>query len=409
MVYWILGVTVVVLIWQFWSMNEEYMLPTVVVSLGFILLYVVFYVWWDVTRWVLLLSGTALCGAGLLLGYQRYQNRHMDRLAGQGSVGQRSASGAQQPPMLPMDINWEDQGDGVLIQITPQFDTSQLDFFVLLIVDTETGELAAGVGPYAPREDGEEFWMNASFIGSTATAFIAQGAAQLSAHGVYQLRVYARSTADSIIGVSFVDCPPIHGAFSYSFVWRPIVHLAMRVAKADGDLNKSEIAAMRTWLTEFFRIEDDEKEKLKAWMKAPLYHALQDDIAMCMQRTGEAFRYEILQLLDIVACADASMNEAERRMIRDIALGFGLSQEEWEEFHAQAEPEANEDELTAAFSVFGLGPDATWNDVRAAYREKMRMYHPDKVAAMAPEFQEVAHRKTQEINAAWDLLRRHFA
>jgi hypothetical protein len=36
-----------------------------------------------------------------------------------------------------------------------------------------------------------------------------------------------------------------------------------------------------------------------------------------------------------------------------------------------------------------------------AYRHKMRQYHPDRVSALAPEFLELAERRTKALNAAY--------
>jgi DnaJ-class molecular chaperone len=44
-------------------------------------------------------------------------------------------------------------------------------------------------------------------------------------------------------------------------------------------------------------------------------------------------------------------------------------------------------------------------ELSAAYRNLAQMYHPDKVAGLAPEFQELADRRMKEINAAYALLR----
>ena len=62
--------------------------------------------------------------------------------------------------------------------------------------------------------------------------------------------------------------------------------------------------------------------------------------------------------------------------------------------------------MTGAHAVFGVGPEATRQELQAAYRSLVAQYHPDRVANLAPEFQEVAHDKMTEINAAWEDLKR---
>lgn len=42
----------------------------------------------------------------------------------------------------------------------------------------------------------------------------------------------------------------------------------------------------------------------------------------------------------------------------------------------------------------------------AAYRQMAKMYHPDRVANLAPEFIELAEERMKEINAAYEVLKR---
>jgi DnaJ-domain-containing protein 1 len=46
-------------------------------------------------------------------------------------------------------------------------------------------------------------------------------------------------------------------------------------------------------------------------------------------------------------------------------------------------------------------PD-TLEEVKAAYRAKVRKYHPDRVNDLATEFQELADRRMKEINQAYE-------
>jgi hypothetical protein len=55
--------------------------------------------------------------------------------------------------------------------------------------------------------------------------------------------------------------------------------------------------------------------------------------------------------------------------------------------------------------VLGVREDAVPAEVAAAYHELAQLYHPDKVASLAPEFQELAELRMKEINAAYRALR----
>jgi DnaJ domain len=53
------------------------------------------------------------------------------------------------------------------------------------------------------------------------------------------------------------------------------------------------------------------------------------------------------------------------------------------------------------WQVLGISEQSTANDVKAAYYAKIKQYHPDTVTGLAKEFQELAERKTKEINQAY--------
>ncbi|HXP00938.1 MAG TPA: DnaJ domain-containing protein [Luteibacter sp.] len=52
--------------------------------------------------------------------------------------------------------------------------------------------------------------------------------------------------------------------------------------------------------------------------------------------------------------------------------------------------------------VLGVAPDATHQEIVAAYRARMSQYHPDKVANMGEEIRALAERRSREINTAYD-------
>ncbi|MBU3580778.1 DnaJ domain-containing protein [Polynucleobacter sp. AP-Capit-er-40B-B4] len=62
----------------------------------------------------------------------------------------------------------------------------------------------------------------------------------------------------------------------------------------------------------------------------------------------------------------------------------------------------------AWYLVLDLPSSASMDEVKAAYKRKISMYHPDKVSTMGPEFNEIAQRKTKQINAAYDEAIRSF-
>ena len=67
-----------------------------------------------------------------------------------------------------------------------------------------------------------------------------------------------------------------------------------------------------------------------------------------------------------------------------------------------------QDENILKFSKYSI-PTQGFVTIKSIYRKKIAQYHPDKVAAMGPEIQQVAEQKAKEINEAYEHFRKKFS
>ena len=58
------------------------------------------------------------------------------------------------------------------------------------------------------------------------------------------------------------------------------------------------------------------------------------------------------------------------------------------------------------YEVLGIERGASQDDIRRAYHEQLRRYHPDRVDGLGDELQRVAHARTLDIRRAYDALKR---
>ena len=57
------------------------------------------------------------------------------------------------------------------------------------------------------------------------------------------------------------------------------------------------------------------------------------------------------------------------------------------------------------YEILNVAPDASLEEIAAAYRRLAQQYHPDKVAGLAPEFRDLAESKMRLINAAYEQVK----
>ncbi|MEN8185057.1 MAG: DnaJ domain-containing protein [Myxococcota bacterium] len=70
---------------------------------------------------------------------------------------------------------------------------------------------------------------------------------------------------------------------------------------------------------------------------------------------------------------------------------------------AQAAPSAGP---TDPYEILGIPTSASAEAIQAAYKARMQEYHPDKVAHLGEELQQLAHRKAIEIQQAYRQVSR---
>lgn len=205
--------------------------------------------------------------------------------------------------------------------------------------------------------------------------------------------------------------------------------LFAKLAKADGVVTKDEIAAverafLRLGFTEnalayainvFRRAKDDNNT---IYVYASNFTAAAPD---------QSIRELLYGLLWELAAADGAISPEEDRILRQITRYLSIPAFRYVFYAAKyarcyakrddgggasssrSKPRARPvDELASAYELLGVKRSASLDDIRRAYREKAKEYHPDRLRAQGlPEGMiERANERMAEINAAWDLIKR---
>ena len=181
-----------------------------------------------------------------------------------------------------------------------------------------------------------------------------------------------------------------------------VIALGAKMAKADGVVSRSEIAAFKDVfhvpkkdLKNVGRVFDQAREDPGG------FEPYARQIAAMFDKDHPVLE-ELLDGLFHIARADGQVHEAEIAFIREVAAIFGLSEAEFARIR-----EANlGPDKADPYTILGVTRESSDEDIKAARRKLARDNHPDRLQAqgLPKEFVKMATEKLATINAAYDRI-----
>lgn len=177
--------------------------------------------------------------------------------------------------------------------------------------------------------------------------------------------------------------------------------LSAAVMKADGNVKKSELDYVKRFFLQNFGQEQAEKYILT------LREILKQDIKIdeVSQQIGRYMNYssklQLLHYLFGIASADAQVQENEVSVIEMISRYMGINTSDFDSIKAMFVKKVDD-----AYTILGIDPSASDDEVKKAYREMAKKNHPDKVSYLGEDVRKAAEKKFQEINDAYDRIKK---
>ena len=177
--------------------------------------------------------------------------------------------------------------------------------------------------------------------------------------------------------------------------------LSAAVMKADGNVKKSELDFVKRFFLQNFGQERAEKYiKMLREILAKDYNLYE-----VSQQVGRYMDYssrlQLLHYLFGIAEADGQIAPEELSVINTISDYMGITNSDFQSMKAMFIKETD-----SAYKILGIDPSATDEEVKRAYREMAKKNHPDLVGNLGDEVRQAAERKFQEINAAYETIKK---
>jgi len=177
--------------------------------------------------------------------------------------------------------------------------------------------------------------------------------------------------------------------------------LASAVMKSDQKVLRSELDFVKRFLLQQFGADEAERQLLILRELLKKDYDLQQVGVQIKQYMEYPSRLQLMHFLFGLAAADAQVHVAELQLITRIAGILGISNTDFESIKAMFVKDT-----TSAYRILEITPDASSDELKKAYRRMALKYHPDKVAHLGDDVQKAANAKFQELNAAYEKIKK---
>ncbi len=177
--------------------------------------------------------------------------------------------------------------------------------------------------------------------------------------------------------------------------------LSSAVIKADGKTHPAELRTVQ----EFMRRNFGESAAQEAMSMLEQLGSQQVNIYSVGPQIAANMNYsQRLQLLNYLiqlATSDGDFSSSEKSVIEAIASTIGIRSTDAASAIAMYYRDAD-----SAYSVLGISPSASDDEVKSAYRRMAMKNHPDKVATLGPDVQKAASEKFRKIQQAYETIKK---
>tara|TARA_B100001179_G_scaffold233171_1_gene229874 strand:+ start:13325 stop:14116 length:792 start_codon:yes stop_codon:yes gene_type:complete len=179
-----------------------------------------------------------------------------------------------------------------------------------------------------------------------------------------------------------------------------LLSLASLVIKADGTVNQRELDYVRQYFVQAygreranatFRLFNDVIKKRQV--------SAQHICQLLRNRMRYESRLQVLHFLFSIANADGTVSTSEVNMIQQIAGFLQVQRQDFESIKAMFFKNPD-----SAYKILEVSPEASNNEIKAAYRTMVKKYHPDKLQHMDEAYQKGAQEKFQKVQEAYEQL-----
>jgi DnaJ like chaperone protein len=194
------------------------------------------------------------------------------------------------------------------------------------------------------------------------------------------------------------------------------------IALADGRVDPRETDIIRETYARAGFSADDVREVVRVVQECQrrffadgsdperLFVLLRQSCTVIVRHSNAQTRLSFLRAAILIAMSDGFLSSNEQRVLEAAANWLGIEKTDYDRLwqgvdDREAAATVPPDLATHYASILGVPVTASPQELKRAYREKAKQYHPDIVAHKGPVFAREAEERFKELSRAYEFLR----
>lgn len=192
-----------------------------------------------------------------------------------------------------------------------------------------------------------------------------------------------------------------------------LIVCSAKILSADGRIENIEVQTVKN----FFMFNFGFQQKALAWVEETLNAELKHNrpVVIIALEVNKIFDYSTkLALMDFLfrlAMSDSLINEQEKKVLEEFAFAFGINVTDLTFLRTRYYANRGHSNTVAGkgrsnyLQILGLTEEVSQEDIKSAYRQLVKKFHPDVVAHLGDDVRLASEKRMKEIQEAYDFLK----
>lgn len=183
-----------------------------------------------------------------------------------------------------------------------------------------------------------------------------------------------------------------------------------KMAAADGTVSKEERDVVEDFIRNQMRLDERTRVfAMQVFNQAVVVPNTFEEFATQFRDNFSARPELLSSMLDMllrVSMADKVLHPGEEKLLLSAVRIFGISNDEYRHMKEKYCPDTDK-----YYAILGCDPSASMDEIKQRYRKLVHDFHPDKIVSkgLPEEFTKFASQKFQEIQTAYEKIKKHYA